>query len=218
MLNHSPRSRLISTSLLIFALTYASTGVGQSGRRVRKPSGDQPAQPTPTPTPTPTVSTDKQKPLLKFIVGIDRFDGFSGVPMTAYGGVLRNCADRLADSASVKVEVAQRDMSRSDAMDRAKKEKDAYVVWLQVRVNNMGSNRSGTLDNVSIEYTVFEPTTAKRITSGATYPSAQRKGNVVLGRRTSDLYNDELYNRAAREAAERILARFRIGLPRDRRF
>ncbi len=172
--------------------------------------------PTPEPTPTPKPA-EKPKTALTFIVGIDRYGSFASVPAAIYDGVLRSCAERLDDPESVKVEVAQRDMGRGQAIDRAKAEKEAYVVWMQIRPdmtgvdNGPGANPTNT---IWIEYSVFAPATAKLVTSGQTYRGNRNRS--ILRRRTADIYGDPGLNQAAREAAERILSAFKIYLPGDR--
>jgi hypothetical protein len=165
--------------------------------------------PTVEPTPAPKPA-DKPKPLLTFIAGIDRFGSFANISMGVYDGVLRSCAERLDDPESVKVEMAQRDMGRAEARNRAKAEKEAYVVWLEIGTDSM----SGDNNTIWIDYAVFAPTTAKLVTSGKTYRESRNKG--ILRPRTSDVYGDYALNQAARQAAERILASFKIHPPSGR--
>ncbi len=108
------------------------------------------------------------------------FADFSRVSLHAYSGVLRNCADRLDDSLSVRAELASSDLSRADAVRKAKAEKEAHVVWLQLRANNF-SGETGVYDDpydVYIQYAVFAPTTGKQVTSGNTYPGAYRNKRI----------------------------------------
>ncbi|MBC8031426.1 MAG: hypothetical protein H7Z16_15055 [Pyrinomonadaceae bacterium] len=103
-------------------------------------------------------------------------------------------------------------MSRSDAIKLAKAEKGSYVVWLRVRDDGMSGKQSGTSDNLYIEYAVFAPLTAKIVTSGSTYP--RNRNSVIPGRPTSTMEGDYYLNRAAREAADRILTKFSLHAPR----
>lgn len=102
-------------------------------------------------------------------------------------------------------------MSRSEAVKLAKDEQESYVVWLRVR-EILKYGQPGTKNNAYIEFTVFAPGTAKVFTSGAAYPSS-RDRNVILERRTSDAEGDYYLNRAAREAADRILEKFGVHSP-----
>jgi hypothetical protein len=214
MLNRSQILYLLQASLCAALMTVCGFAMAQSGRRVRKPV----LVPVPTAEPTPAPKpAEKPKMALTLIVGIDRYGSFAHIPSAIYDGALRSCAERLDDPESVKVEVAQRDMGRSEAIDRAKGGKEAYVVWLQIRPDMAGVD-NGPADNpgntIWIEYSVFAPETAKIITTGRAYRGYRNRG--VLTRRPSDLYGDEALNQAAREAAERILASFKIPLPGGR--
>jgi hypothetical protein len=169
--------------------------------------------PTPEATPTPAPPSEKPKPAFTFIVGLDRYGDFSRISLNAYSGVLRSCTDRLDDSLSVKAEISTNDMARSDAIRKAKEEKEAYVVWLHLRPNTF-TGQTGVYDdpyNVYVEYSVFAPTTAKLATSGNTYPEAYKNRRVRVP--TSSTNGDYYLNQAARGAAERILDHFHLRLP-----
>jgi len=172
--------------------------------------------PTPEATPTPIIPSAKPKPAFTFIVGIDKYGDFSRISLNAYSGVLRSCAERLDDSLSVKAEISTQDLSRADAVRKAKEEKEAYVVWLQLRSNTF-TGQTGIYDdpyNVYVEYSVFAPTTAKQVTSGNTYPEAYRNKRVRVP--TSTTNGDYYLNQAARGAAERILDHFHLHFPNTR--
>jgi len=133
-----------------------------------------------------------------------------------YQTVLLSCANRLDDATAVKADVVHGEMSRSDAITRARAEKETYVVWLQLRSENI-NNQPGTVDRVKdiyLEFSVFAPATAKRVVSGHTYQGARKRG-VVVGPppsgRGSGVYSEYLLKQAAREAAERILDAMKIG-------
>ena len=184
--------------------------VAQSGRRVRKPEPPAPV-PSPEATPAPTPAA-KPAPSLAFIVAVEKFGEVSRVSLYTYSGVLHSCVDRLNASSSVKADASSNDMSRADAVKQAKAEKEAYVVWLQLRANNYG--RPSVYDdpnNVYLQYTVLAPTTAKQVTSGNTFPEAYRntRGRVPTSTTSGDYY----LNQAARGAAERILDHFHRRLP-----
>jgi hypothetical protein len=143
---------------------------------------------------------------------VDRFDSFTDVSLNSISGVRRSCAQRLAEPGWIKVDATERTMSRSDAIKLAKTEQASFVVWLRVREDTMSGKQSGTADNLSIEYTVFAPLTAKIVTSGSTYTG--NRNNVILKRPTSNMDGDYYLNKAAREAADRILAKFSLHAPR----
>lgn len=184
--------------------------VAQSGRRVRKPEPPAPV-PSPEATPAPTPAA-KPAPTLTFIVAVEKFGEVSRVSLYTYSGVLHSCADRLNASSSVKADASSSDMTRADAVRQAKAEKEAYIVWLQLRANNYG--RPSVYDDpnhVYLQYTVLAPTTAKQVTSGNTFPEAYRntRGRVPTSTTSGDYY----LNQAARGAAERILDHFHRRLP-----
>jgi hypothetical protein len=214
MPNSLPLSRLLA---VVFAfgllLAIASPGISQSGRRASK-SKTTPI-PTPEPAATPAISAEKPKPQVTFIVGMDRFGDFGGISLYTYSMVLRHCVERLEDSSSVKATVAANEMSRGDAVKRAKAENEANVVYLQLRPDTVSGDTRGTssLSNIYLQYTVFAPTTAKIIASGRTYPQMYRNRGVIVRPNTSGGTTDYELNQAAREAAERILKAVHIPVP-----
>ncbi len=187
--------------------------MAQSGRRVRKSAAVPIPIPTPEATPTPRMSSEKPKPAFTFIVGLDRYSDFSTISLNIYSGVLRSCVERLDDSESVVAEMSTNDMSRGDAIRKAKAEKEAYIVWLHLRSNNFNDQgrTQGDSRNVYIEYSVFAPVTGKLATSGNTYPEAYRNRGIRLP--TSSINGDYYLNQAARGAAERILDHFHVRAP-----
>ena len=214
MLSNSNFLRSLVVSFAICcALGCLSVTTAQSGRHASK-SKPSVALPTPEPASTPTASAEAPKPLFRLVVGIDKYDPFSSVPLHTFSAVMRNCARRLEEPNWLKVEVAQASMSRGDAVKRAKAEKDSYVVWLHLREDTMSSNQPGTVNNAYVEYAVFAPVTAKILISGATYP---RRGNanVVLGPTTSGMDGDYNLNKAARETADKIIAKLRGRIPQS---
>lgn len=212
MLHHSPLLRALAVGYaFVFVLSCASIGLAQSGRRARKPTPAPVATPEPTPESLQTSSSEKPKPRLTFLVGMDRPDAFAGIPVYAYEGILRSVTNRLGDDPTIDVVPTQRDMGRGEAVQKAKAEKEAFVVWLQVRRDTISgdSRNTGDLDDIIIEYSVFTPTTAKVATFGRTYPGSQRTRVIIPGPRTSGIYGDRYLNQAAEEAAEKILSHFR---------
>jgi hypothetical protein len=208
-----PRSLQILAALFVAGLVLSFTFIAtaQSGRRGAKSST---APPVPTPEPAmPKPSPQKLAPIATLLVGLDKSDGFSPIPLGVTSGVLDNCVDRLNDSASVKVIRESDSLGRGDAIKKAKSGTDGqHVVWLRVALDRFDSSRGATtnLNDVFIEYMVFAPITAKVVTSGRTYPQAYRNRSVIPTARTGGLYGDYRYNEAARDAAERILSAMHI--------
>jgi hypothetical protein len=211
MLNQSPRLRtFVAGFALVFVLSFASANLAQSGRKGRKSDPVPVATPEPEPSPTPDVSSAKTKPRFTFLVGLDRNDTFSNVPLYAHEGVLRSLIGRLEDSPVVKVGASQSNMGRGEAIKHAKAETEAYVIYLQLGLDSLSNNTqsSGNYD-IIIEYSVLAPLTAKQLTYGRTYTQAQRNRGSILNPRTSSIYGDRYLNLAAQEAADKILAYFR---------
>ncbi|MEP6569755.1 MAG: hypothetical protein ABJC10_08280 [Acidobacteriota bacterium] len=208
MLKRSSASVFLCVALCAAFVVMCAPGIGaQSGRR-----GNKPAPPLPVPTPeTPTATAtpkEKIKPAFTFVVGLDRTGDFSRISLNAFSGVLRNCSGRLSKPASVAATVASHDMSRADAIRKAKEEKLAYVVWLQLRPNSFSAQPGSDPYDVYLQYSVFAPITGKQETSGNTYPEAYRNKRIRVPTATTE--GDYYLNQAARGAAERILDHFHV--------
>ena len=83
---------------------------------------------------------------------------------------MRGCADRLRSHSSAHVTVAQGNMSRGEAIKKAKAETTTYVVLLRLVLDQMYAR---SYDDLELDYVVFAPQTAKVITSGRTYLSGK---------------------------------------------
>lgn len=207
------RLTIVFAGLVIFFSGF--TGYAQSGRRLPKASAPVP-EVKPEVKPTEKREAD-EKARVNIILGIDGRQGSYNIPLYFYDSVLQSCADKLRDAPSVKLDISGRDMNRGDAIKLAKSQKVAYVALLQLRSEGMGGMSSDSYGEISIEYVVFSPETAKVVTSGRTYPRAFGKGGVVVGPgtrgRTSPIYAEQLLKQAARDAAERILSALHLILP-----
>jgi hypothetical protein len=206
----SPFPRALAFSFaFIFALSCAATVAAQSGRRAPK-STPAPAAPVPEPTPASVTHSEPPKPVLQLVVGIERYDSFSSIAIGTYNDVLRSCAQRLDEPPSVSVERVERPLSRGEASNRAKAEKNAYVVFLRVREDEMSNNTTGTPNNVYIEYFVFAPTTAKVVSSGSAYP---RRRGILPSSRTPGINSNQEVIEAARTVASKILSALQMHIP-----
>lgn len=205
---------LAAIAVLALVAVCALTVNAQSGRRL--PKSKAPPPPVPEAVPAEKKPAEKPRPTLSFIIGIDRDLSFVGIPVYFSDSVLRACADRLDNFPSVDVDVAHRDVNRGDAIKRAKAEKEAYVVYLQLRADSMNADRGSNLSDVYLEYVVFTPTTAKVATSGRTYQQAYRSGGVIGLPRTSGATSEYALKQAGQEAAERIFAALRNQIRGDR--
>ncbi len=202
---------IVASIAIFFALGMLTTAAAQSGRRA-KPAPKPIIVPQPEPEPTPTASAEKVKPAFRVVVGMDKYDSFGSVSLNTYGGVRHSCAQRLREPGWIAAEEASKPMSRSEAVSRAKTEKDSYVVWLRLREDQMSGNQPGTANNAFVEYAMFAPGTGKVVTSGSTYPSRGNK-NIILGPTTTGMDGNNNLNKAARDAADRMLEKLRMRLP-----
>ena len=213
MSNGSPLPRAFAFSFaIVFALGCAATAAAQSGRKAPKSTPAPAAAPLPEPTPATVPASERPKPVLQFVIGIERFDSFSSVSIASYNAALRSCANQLDEPPSVSVETVESSLSRGEATNRAKAEKKAYVVWLRIREDNMSSGPTGTPNNVYIEYMVLAPITAKVVSSGSAYP---RRRGILPGSRTSSIYGDREIIEAAQAVANKILSAMHMHIPRS---
>jgi hypothetical protein len=201
------------TCLMILSCSFVAQA--QSGRRQQRV---EPAAPIPTPTPEPTLPTksEKKEPDLILFVGADRNGSFSSFPYSYYDAAVIGCSDGLRKNASASVDFSTRELTRSDAIRKAKSDSKTYVIYLQLRSDSMAGTTNQTSD-IQLEFTVFAPSSAKVITSGTSYLNARRAGPVILGPpgggSTSMLYREQLLKRAGEDAAERILKSLHLNDP-----
>lgn len=203
------RYRHFAATLLI-ALCALSVQA-QSGRRRTTPPPAAPI-PTPSPEPTPTPKKENRDDELGFLLGADRYSSNANLPFSYYDAVLRGCGDRLRAGSSAIVDVAGKDLSRGDAIKRAKAETKSYVVYMTLSYDTAGRRA----DEVLLEYIVFAPVTAKIVTSGRSYMTGKRAGPVVVQPpRTRDgvFYPEETLRRMGEEAGERILKAMHLNAP-----
>jgi hypothetical protein len=194
--------------LLLIALCALSVQA-QSGRRQTKPA---PAAPVPTPTPEPTpVPKKEEKEELLFFIGADRNSSYASYPYSYYDAVLRGCAQRLRARSSASVDVTDRDLSRGEAIKKAKSETKSYVVLLTLSLDSLARS----YDDLILEFVVFSPGTAKVVTTGRSYQNANRKGPIIVGptSRGSGLYREQLLQQAGEDAGERILKALHLSVP-----
>ena len=196
----------LSVALLI-ALCCAAA-YSQSGRRQTKPP---PAAPVPTPTPEPTpipAAPKKDDDLTVFLVAPgDLGSNWGNYPASFSDAARDGCADRLAKRTSATIDVAQREMTRGDAITRAKADKFTYVVLITL-VTDGTSASSSSNSQLEIDYVVFAPSTAKVLASGRTYENSARKGPLSIPRSrgtTIPTIREEMLRRAGEDAADRIL-------------
>lgn len=203
--------RVLRLTLILIAST--AFVAAQSGRR-STPKSPVPAPPAVPETKLPETKPDTA-PRLQFLVGIQEPGGFDGVPPFVADNVIRACVERLNEHAGVSATETSRNMNRGEAVKLAKSESQRYVIWLEVRSDAIdASKRSGrSRDDLFITYMIFEPTTAKIKQSGRAQHGIYSKGNVGVGLPPTSggaVYTDYAIQQSAREAADKILAAFKI--------
>jgi hypothetical protein len=200
------RVLVVAAMMLLFVLSAGA----QSGRKVRK------STPPPVPTPTPNTALAKPKedpkPALTLIVGMQQANVFDTARI-GNAGALQSLEDRLDDHPGVKVARLWGDITRGDAIRRAKSEKEAYVVLLELSLETGAGSRD---EELLLYYWVFSPVTAKIKTSGQTYVRMYRNRGVIRNPRTANIYGDYEVQEASRQAAERILKAFQLHLTNNR--
>jgi len=148
---------------------------------------------------------------------MDRRDTFAGFPISYYDAALIGCADSLKHGSSAMVDVAQQEMSRSDAIKKAKDEKTTYVILLRVANQSMSSTTNPNYGDLAVEYTVFAPTTGKVATTGRTYQGSTRKGPIVVGPTipgsNNTVLGEDSMKRAGEDAGDRILSALHLSFP-----
>jgi hypothetical protein len=199
------------TIALLIALCAMPFVHAQSGRRKTQPAPPAAPVPTPTPEPTPTPKKEEKTDLL-FFIGAERFNTFASIPFSYYDAMIRGCADRLRAGSSASVDITDKDLSRGEAIKKAKSEARSYVVLLTLKYDTLARS----YDDLIVEYVVFTPGTAKVVTTGRSYQNARRKGPIIVGPsggRSSVLYREQLLQEAGEDAGDRILKAMNLNTP-----
>lgn len=199
-------------ALCTFVATGLVAGHPQSGRRIPKQSKPAPqpesAQPEPDSS-KPSTRDQSEKGKLQVIVAPDIGDR-DGVDYLERR-VVSGCVERLRDAAKIEA-ISAPELNRKEARDRARLSQNAYVVWLELRVDSFNTRRGlGSLDpnELVVDYVLFTPGTGKVNTQGRVYlRNMASTGPVGVGLPTPSggLAVDYLSYRAGRQTAERVMA------------
>ena len=209
-----PTAILLGVSVALLLAFCCFTANAQSGRRQVKPQPSAPV-PTPTPEPTPSPAPKRADSDMHFLVATGDRTAFDYAPLTFYEAARNGCADRLRDKTNLAVDVSQRDMSRGEAIKKAKDGKSTYVVLINLVVDRMSASSDGRYE-FEVDYVVFAPGTAKVLASGRTYENSVRRGPISVGRPTGSSlpsYRESLLRRAGEDAADRILKSLHLSDP-----
>lgn len=193
-------------------LSFCSMGEAQSGRRVKRP--DSSASPAPAIEPAPAqqapAASKPEPPKQKLIAGMDDLGRSINIPQYMSSAVWDGFMDRFRKFSSLRV--TTENMRRRDAIERAKKETESYVVLLQVEtesLNSGGGMGQVNSDDLLVSYTIFSPVTGKIKSSGRVYVRSSRS---ILGGRlpTGRVADSQLYQ-AGRETADRVISALNLG-------
>jgi len=202
----------VSVALLV-AFCFL-TANAQSGRRQVKPTPSAPV-PTPTPEPTPTPKPKRADSDINILVATGDRGTFMNAPLTFYDAARDGCADRLRDKTSLAVDVSGREMTRGEAIKKAKAGKTTYVVLISLVEDRMSATSDGRYE-FEVDYVVFAPGTSKVVASGRTYERSVRKGPISVGRPPGSSlpsWRESLLRRAGEDAADRILKSLHLSDP-----
>lgn len=219
------RESLLALCAALSMLMCVAVAEGQSGRTVRRnPSPSPPAEnPTPTPTPVNTSTTPARR---EFTFNVARY--VQGPTVTVESSLAFNSfIERLGKSLAVEVVPVRKDMTRKEAIERAKSEEseNAYVVWLRVEIDTPDMERADAGMPLNpgclyVSYTVYSPRTAKIKAQGKVYQRGYasnsclaRTGSPIPRREPPHLPSGYRIQMAGSDAADRVLQAFNLPLP-----
>jgi hypothetical protein len=226
----APRARRPAAWLVFFVCAACAAAAtipagAQSGRRSPTMSKTSPAPPTAEKAVEATTTATKKdvKPLASFVIVEDTGSAFE-VDYTARRIVLGGFVARLDQSSVVAVTRGGR-ATRKEARDRAKTEREAFVVLVELEeeldsINMRGRSRPEDRLLVIKSY-VYTPATGDlKFTDrfvARPYDSRASVGGVRVPVPSGGGYGLEAqFERAGRDAAERLLSRFQITLPPEK--
>ncbi len=223
----APRARRQVARLLLLlfacaacAFASADAARAQSGRRSPTMSKTSPPPPVSEKSGGATTAATKKdvKPLASFVLLEDAGTVFE-VDFTARRIVLASFAEQLDRSALVAVTRGGRS-TRKEARDRAKEQKEAFVVLIELEEESPGVNmrtdsRRQQDSTLTIKTYVYTPATgdlkfSDRFVSRP-YNSRATVGGVRVP--TGGYPTQAQLEQSGRDAAQRLLTHFQIALP-----
>ena len=214
------RAQLLAKSICCaLAILFSGTlALAQSGRAPR-PHASPPALPAPSDTKVKAPEAQPRQAASSLII-VNSVNSAKGTVWTSTG--LSELVERLKESPYVKVTQADKEMSRKQAIELAKAQADAYVVWIQFDVDaSMGRiDRDVQAPIVTginpgcllINYVVLAPGTAQvkgqhRVYQDGYQAVCTRAGGELPKQTTDPNHRPvaETLRKAAREAADRII-------------
>jgi hypothetical protein len=205
---------ILAAALLTFA---ANASMGQAGRHLPK-RVEAPPAPTPTPEPTPQARPPAKvqfslKVVSEIYLTVNMIFPFPEKMQTW-------TVDRLKRSPILDV-TAGPPANRHDAVQLARAETEALIVWLQLEDTPLGRpenvGRRPASGEVWINYSVFSPRTGKVRNSGKvvlSQTSTGREGSSVVRACYPGVRGDDyLLLQASLEVAARIINSLNIPVP-----
>lgn|GEM_PF-847506 len=193
-----------------FLLAIAITVDAQSGRRSSSGQSTAPS----VSGPKTVEKTPVRVPKIQLLVSIEDRNQLASVPYYLSDTVLDNCVRRLNDAVEINATVARRSMTRAEASTKAKAQKEAFVIFLQIEsdITPSAKQAKNGPDELYVRYTIFEPATARIKQWGRTHQQIYKtgQGGVSTSAKNSAVYSEYALKQAAREAAERTLEAFEI--------
>jgi hypothetical protein len=210
------RRRYFLIVSVLSILCLSQPALAQSGRRQSKN-----ISPSPPAIVEAKTEDEAKKPAVKpapvasLIVGGNRLSSSFDIPAGSLDVAIDACIEKLGKASSLTAIGGGNNMSRKEAIDKAKKQETAHVVWLELKVENYNSSSSGII----LEYSVFEPQTAKVKTFGHIYLDRAQVGNGRIGvglppSTTRRLSLDYMMREGGRTVADRVMDLFHVG-PRN---
>jgi hypothetical protein len=208
--HQSMKGRNLLALLSVFICAIALQA--QSGRRS---SNGQTTAPSVS-GPKTVEKTPVKAPKIQLLVSVEDRNPLVSVPYYLSDTVLDNCVRRLNDAPEINATTAGRGMTRAEAIVKAKAQKEAFVVFLQIEsdITPSAKQAKNGPDELYVRYTIFEPATARIKQWGRTHQQIYKIGrggvSVPTASKNSPLYSEYALKQAAKEAAERVLEAFEI--------
>jgi acyl-CoA reductase-like NAD-dependent aldehyde dehydrogenase len=194
----------------VATLCFSQAALAQSGRRQKSGVASTTAPPVTTES-APAVDPSTAKPLVPIssviVVGDLTQSGY-GSYSNSVDQAVEACVKRLKEQPLIAA-TGSGSLKRAAAMERAKKETEAYVLWLEIKAQR---NDLGEKTIYCINYYVFMPQTAKILTEGRVFPGQQngRLGGSVLRLPTGNKapnWSDQL-EEGGQQIADRVRTTF----------
>lgn len=214
-----PRTTAVLFIAILFLMSVASVSQAQSGRRPPKP----PTSPDPLPPkqdePPVKPSSQDQNSTSQIPVKVAWYLQNMNTSSIYSRIVEDGCLDRLSQSGSVKASPTK-ELNRKQAIDIAKGSTDTYVLWFELEVDVVDSDRAG-LGGVQpqylyVRYEVFTPGTGKTKTSGQVYQRPRGTGGLPIPLPRTTGSAEYLLRNCGSEMADRLLDTLSVARPPER--